>query len=105
MGEVLNTVKGGSTVPMKFEVFTGATEVTSLAAIKRFTAAEITCVGSNFITDEIEVTATGGTALRYDATGGQYIQNWATPKKPGACYRVTMTTQDDSSIAAYFKLK
>ena len=52
-----------------------------------------------------ELTTTGGTTLRYDSVAGQFIQNWQTPKKPGACYTVTMTTLDRSSISANFKLK
>jgi hypothetical protein len=51
------------------------------------------------------VTATGGTSLRYDATEGQFVFNWQTPKKPGLCYKATMTTKDGSSLSAYFKLK
>ena len=38
-------------------------------------------------------------------TGGQFIQNWATPKKPGSCYTVKMKTDDGSSISAGFILK
>jgi hypothetical protein len=104
MSGVLNTVKNGSTVPLKFELFAGATELTSTADVKSLTATQITCDTSNPI-DDIEVTATGGTSLRYDASGGQFIYNWQTPKKPGTCYRVTMTTQDGSTLVALFKLK
>ena len=104
VGGVLNTVKGGSTVPLKFEVFRGTEELTATSAIKSFTQTKIVCDGSS-PTDEVEVTTTGGTSLRYDATGGQFIQNWQTPKSPGSCYRVTMTTQDGSTISANFKLK
>ncbi|MGR2751916.1 PxKF domain-containing protein [Agromyces arachidis] len=105
MGGTWNTVKGGSTVPLKFRVFAGATELTDTAAIDRFTATPVACPGANAALDAIEFTTTGGTALRYDTTGGQFIQNWQTPKKPGACYRVTMTTDDGSSISANFLLK
>lgn len=35
MGGVLNTVKGGSTVPMKFEVFAGSTELTATSIVQR----------------------------------------------------------------------
>ena len=104
MGGVLNTVKGGSTVPLKFEVSRGTEELTATSAIKSFTQAKIACDGST-PTDEIEVTSTGGTSLRYDSTGGQFIQNWQTPKASGSCYRATMTTQDGSVISANFKLK
>ncbi|MRX44651.1 PxKF domain-containing protein [Agromyces kandeliae] len=105
MGRTWNTVKGGSTVPLKFEVFAGAKEFTDTSAIDRFTATPTTCPGADAPMDAIEFTTTGGTALRYDATAGQFVQNWATPKKPGACYTVTMTTDDGSSISAGFILK
>lgn len=52
-----------------------------------------------------EVATTGGTALRYDALGGQFIQNWKTLKTATVCYQVRMTTQDGSFIYANFKLK
>jgi hypothetical protein len=104
MNNVMNTVRGGSTVPLKFEVFAGPTELTVTSVVQSFVQTRITCDTSATI-DEIEVTSTGGTSLRYDATGGQFIQNWQTPRQAGACYRVTMTTQDGSSLVALFKLK
>ena len=45
----------------------------------------------------IEELATGGTNLRYDTTGSQFIFNWQTPKKPGTCYNVTVQMVDGSS--------
>ena len=105
MNGVWNSVKGGSTVPLKFEVFAGSTELVGTSAVASFTQKEVSCVSGSSATDEIEVTTTGGTTLRYDTTGGQFIQNWQTPKKPGTCYSVTMTTQDGSKLTALFKLK
>lgn len=105
MAGVWNTVKNGSTVPLKFEVFAGTTELTDVAVIDGFTVAGVACPGSGVAVDDIELTTTGGTALRYDSSGGQFIQNWQTPKKPGACYAVAMTTDDGSSISANFRLK
>lgn len=102
---VWNTVKGGSTVPLKFELFAGSTELTSTSAISSFKSVAISCSTSNAMTDEIEFTTTGGTSLRYDATAGQFIQNWQTPKTAGACYKVTMTAKDGSAVSALFKLK
>jgi len=104
MNNVINIVRGGSTVPLKFEIFAGPTELTSTSAVQSFVQTRITCDTSATI-DEIEVTTTGGTSLRYDTTSGQFIQNWQTPRQAGACYRVTMTTQDGSSLVAFFKLK
>ncbi|MFC7596373.1 PxKF domain-containing protein, partial [Terrabacter sp. GCM10028922] len=101
---VLNSVKGGSTVPLKFEIFSGDTELTNTSAVKSFTAKGISC-STSAVLDDIELTTTGGTSLRYDSTGGQFIQNWQTPKTVGSCIQVTMTAQDNSSLVAYFKLK
>jgi hypothetical protein len=104
MNGVLNTVKAGSTVPLKFELFSGSTELTSTSAVKSFGVAPMSC-STTAVTDDVEITTTGGTALRYDTTGGQFIQNWQTPKTAGSCYQVTMTAVDGSTIKALFKLK
>ena len=104
MNGVYNTVKGGSTVPLKFEIFAGPTELTDIANVRGLTYAETMC-NANVVTDEIELVATGGTSLRYDAASGQFIYNWKTPKAAGKCYRVTLTLMDGSSLVAYFKLK
>jgi hypothetical protein len=104
--DVLNTVKNGSTVPMKFELFAGSTELTSTSAVSSVTAKTVNCTAFNGDTeDAIEMVTTGGTSLRYDSTGGQFIYNWQTPKKPNTCYNVTMTAADGSTLTAYFKLK
>lgn len=104
MGGVHNTVKGGSTVPLKFELFAGPTELTDVASVRSFTTQRITCSG-DVLEDGIEMLATGGTSLRYNATGGQFIQNWKTPTGAGTCYRATMTAQDGSAVSALFKIK
>jgi hypothetical protein len=103
MGGVTNTVKGGSTVPLKFEVF-AANELTDVGAVDRFAVARISCATSS-VEDTIELVTTGGTSLRYDSVAGQFIQTWQTPKAAGTCYIVTMFTDDGSSLSANFKLK
>jgi hypothetical protein len=107
MGGVYNTVKNGSTVPLKFEVFRagGTNELSDTSIVNQpLTYAQINC--SSGTEDSIEsLASTNGTGLRYDVTGGLFIFNWQTPKKAGACYRVTVATKDGSSISALFKLK
>ena len=103
MNGVLNTVKNGSTVPAKFEIFAGDTELTD-PALAKFTTKQVTCSLLSPV-DDIETTATGNTSLRYDATSGQFIYNWKTPTVAGSCYTLTMTANDGSSISANFKLK
>ncbi len=105
MNGVWNVVKGGSTVPLKFEVFAGSTELTDVSVVDKFTVKGVACPTTGAITDDIELVTTGATVLRYDFTAGQFIQNWQTPKKSGVCYQVTMTTDDGSTLSANFKLK
>ncbi|GAB2766247.1 hypothetical protein GCM10027039_29050 [Terrabacter koreensis] len=106
MGGVWNTVKGGSTVPLKFEVFAGSRELTDPAVVDKFVVNKVSCSTTTASEDAVELVTTGATNLRYDPTAGQFIQNWQTPKAPGACYSVTVTTDDGStSKPAIFKLK
>src|SRR5262249_10234898 len=70
---VWNTVKGGSTVPLKFNMFAGATELTSPSDVVGFIANGIVCSGGD--ADDIEFVTTGESALRYDPTARQFIQN------------------------------
>ncbi|HKH10654.1 MAG TPA: MBG domain-containing protein [Rubrobacter sp.] len=104
MSGTLNTVKGGSTVPIKFQIFKGTAEVTDVAQVKALQAAKVNCTTATQDAVE-EFSATGATALRYDATGGQFIYNWKTPTTANTCYKVTITANDGSSKSALFKTK
>jgi hypothetical protein len=102
---VYNSVKGGSTVPIKFEIFAGIDELTDTGAIESFTAAVVACPNSNDTTYPIETLTTGNTSLRYDPIAGQFILNWKTPKSPGTCLSFTVAIRYGPSLVAYFKLK
>jgi hypothetical protein len=104
-GGVWNTVKGGSSVPLKFEAFSGTTELTTTTSVKSFTQRTVTCPSASAAADEIEIVTTGGTSLRYDTTAGHFMQNWQTPKKPGTCIQATVTLQDGTTLGANFSLK
>jgi parallel beta-helix repeat protein len=103
MGAVWNTVKGGSTVPLKFEMFNHAVEITDPAMVKSFTATQVQCPGADTPTSDIEFLTTGGTQLSYQ--DGQFLQKWQTPKKAGSCLLVTMTALDGSPLTANFVIK
>ncbi|MDQ3610312.1 MAG: HYR domain-containing protein, partial [Actinomycetota bacterium] len=64
----LNSVKGGSTLPLKFEVFAGPTELTSVDILAPISIKNIACpLGAEM--DEIELLTSGSTAVRYDTSG------------------------------------
>jgi len=107
MNNVVNTVKGGSTVPLKFNVYDcNNVERTNVSDIMYQSAqvAEYNCQ-SNVEDPMGDLPNTGATALRYDTTGHQFIQNWKTPSTKNKCYVVRMTALDGSYIQAYFKTK
>ncbi len=105
MGGVLNTVKAGATVPLKFELFQGTSEVVDPAVVTGFTATSVSCTATDTAgADAIEFTTTGATSLRYDAVAGQFVQNWKTPKVPG-CYRVGLIVGDTAVLTALFQLR
>jgi hypothetical protein len=109
MGNVWNTVKNGSTVPLKFEVFAGSTELTNVDAVDSLRAVQIACTSlPSAVEDAIEtLSSSGSTVLRYDTTSGQFIFNWQTPRSSQLpkCYQVTLITDDGSRADAFFKLK
>jgi hypothetical protein len=103
----LNTVKGGSTVPLKWQVRTpGGDFITSTSIVSSFVLTQVSCSALSTAIDEVDFTTTGGTALRYDSTANQFIQNWQTPKKAGACYRVDIAFVGGiQKLSANFQLK
>jgi hypothetical protein len=105
MDGVYNVVRSGNRVALKFEVFAGQKELTYTSVVQSFTATLVACPAGTGDTIEGRASVKGDTALRYDTAVGQFILNWQTPRQAGACYRVTMLTQDGSSLVAFFKLK
>jgi hypothetical protein len=104
---VVNTVKGGSTVPLKFNIYgCDGVERTSVSDVVGSSVQVYinNCTGG-VETPLEEVANSGATNLRYDTTGHQFIQNWQTPKGANRCYRVRMTTTDGEYIEAFFKTK
>jgi hypothetical protein len=103
---LLNTLKGGSTVPVKWKLQgQGGIEIKDVAAVdaKNIRAIPVTC--STTVALEVEFTTTGGTSLRYDSTALQYILNWQTPRQPGTCWQLDVPFVDGSVRSARFKLK
>jgi hypothetical protein len=104
-----NTVKGGSTVPLKFNLFVGGTEKTTTSGIALQAQKLSKCESDGTaVGDPVDFTTTETTSLRYSGTpgvDGQFIQNWKTSKVAAeTCYRTAVTFADGSSIYAFFKL-
>ena len=102
---VWNVVKGGSAVPLKFNIYAGSVEQTALSAVNGGSVAlyTVSCQPGNAAELAAEIDNTGGTSLRYDGT--QFIQNWKMPRTANVCYAVRMTARDGSMITGYFRTK
>lgn len=110
-GYVINTVKGGSSIPLKFKIYAETpgplTERRSVTDVLFETVqfAEYPCSQTPGFETPLEVNDPGNTSLRYDSSAGQFIQNWQTAKVANKCYQVRMTAFDGSHIDAFFKTK
>jgi hypothetical protein len=104
---VWNIVKGGSTVPIKFNIYAGTVQRTDVAAVVGQSIAlyQVNCQTPGVDDTLDEVVNTGSTSLRFDGSGAQFIQNWQTPKGANQCFLVQMTALDGSKLQAYFKTK
>jgi hypothetical protein len=104
-GQALNVVKGGSTIPLKFEVWDGETELTSTDAIAGLTVQPVACWGLPSVVEVLGEPATEDSRLRYDDEAGQFVQTWRSPRTSGECYAVTVATRGGSSSTALFRTR
>lgn len=103
--KILNTVKNGSTVPLKFEIFSGATELTTTSSVVQpLIATKVNC-GTGAEEATVEILGSGATALRYDTTTGQFVYNWKTPTQKSTCWDVKVVALDGTEIQTHFSLK
>lgn len=87
-----NSVKGGSTVPLKWEAFAGAAELTAPSSVASVRTA---VCGSSTSTP-----AQGQVTYR----DGKFQFDWTVPRQKG-CRTVTVTMDDGSSLTARFQVR
>jgi len=107
---IVNTIRSGQAVALKFEVFDeNGQELTDTAIVDTFTQESINCdTLQDEDSDAVEepLTDVGNTQLTYDQDSGQFVKHWKTPpRQPNTCWVVELTTTDGSSISAYFRLR
>lgn len=102
MGGVVNSVRAGSAVPMKFSL--GGDQGLDIIA-SGFPKVTFTACTTGALVDEIESTVTaGGSSLAYDAVAGQYVYVWKTDKSwAGKCGTFALKLDDGQTRTALFK--
>jgi hypothetical protein len=95
--KIWNSAKGGSTVPLKFRVYSVATgaEITTVTGISARVLTLASCT-PGVIESDLLPGETGGTSLRYSE--GQFIFNWQVPKAPNKCYQVLVESPDGNRV-------
>jgi len=104
MNGVLNQVKAGSAIPVKFSL--GGNMSLNIFAPGYPNSQQIEC-NSTALIDTIETTVTaGGSSLTYDPIANQYIYVWKTQKSwANTCRQLTVKLIDDTIHTANFKFK
>ena len=95
----VNTVKAGSTVPIKFSL--GGNQGLGVL-VGTPLAVKYNC-DSGVPTDEIETVSTANSGLTF--TSGVYQYNWKTAKNATGCFRFELRLTDGSIHVALFKLR
>jgi hypothetical protein len=99
---VVNSVKAGSAVPLKWSVG----RVSALSSAVSVQWSTVSCITLTGTSTAIDSTTTGDSTLRYDASAGQFIDNVATQAAwAGTCSQLTLTLDDGTTHRAYFSFK
>src|SRR5690349_7092744 len=99
---VVNLLKAGSAVPLKFSL--GGNYGLNVLAASSAMSSAYACNGG--AEDAVEETVNAGASrFTYDATVGQYIYVWKTDKTwVGTCRKLTVSFRDGTAKHALFKL-
>jgi hypothetical protein len=100
-GGVVNVVKGGQVVPLRWRLTESGKAVTILSSAKP-TFATKPCSATS-PTDQIEQTAASASGLR-NLGNGNYEYNWKTPASKGVCGELRLDVGDGVLHTAQFRL-
>ena len=91
----VSVFKGGSTIPVKFQLRDAAGQIVQVATATWTTPSAGSATAAAISEEAYSLTATSGGAYRWDATAQQHIYNWSTKgMKTGQYYRIGVTLDD-----------
>ncbi|MDQ1611368.1 MAG: large repetitive protein [Pyrinomonadaceae bacterium] len=101
---VVNTVKAGSAIPIKFSL--SGNKGLDIFAVDFPASGTIACNSNDPAVDLSEIDTPGNSGLSYDAGSGQYQYNWKTLKAwEGTCRQLVVKLNDGTEHRANFKFK
>ncbi|HEX8456755.1 MAG TPA: immunoglobulin-like domain-containing protein [Pyrinomonadaceae bacterium] len=101
---VVNTVKAGSAIPIKFSL--SGNKGLNIFPANSPASGSVACNTSDPVVDLTQIDTTGASTLTYDAGSDQYHYNWKTLKAwEGTCRQLVVTLNDGTEHRANFKFK
>ncbi|HEY9401413.1 MAG TPA: immunoglobulin-like domain-containing protein [Pyrinomonadaceae bacterium] len=101
---VLNTVKAGSAIPIKFSL--SGNKGLNIFGADSPASGMVACNSADPAVDLTEIDTPGASGLTYDAASDRYHYNWKTLKAwEGTCRQLVVTLNDGSQHRANFKFK
>ena len=101
---VVNAVKAGRAVPVKFSL--DGDRGLNIFASGSPTSQQVTCDAQSPVSDVEQTMTAGGSSLSYDAASDTYTYVWKTSAAwAGTCRRLEVRLIDGSSHIASFKFK
>lgn len=103
----VNTIKAGSTIPVKWQLPDGnGSFISNLSAVKTLQFQQSNCQGLSALENAVTTESSGSTGLHYDTSENIFIYNWKTDKSMvGKCYTLNLNLNDGNSYKANFTLK
>jgi hypothetical protein len=99
---VLNVVKAGSAIPVKFRL--GADYGLAIIAAQYPISKPMSCSATSGTDPLTETVTAGGSSLSYDAAANQYVYVWKTEKSwAGSCRQLTVRLIDGTEHVANFQ--
>ena len=104
---VINTVKAGSAVPVKFSLGVPAGLNIFVSGSPSYSLAPCIPNAPSDAVEELVTSSTGNNVLTYDSASGRYTYVWQTPRtlKAGTCVRLQLSFDDGSKKYALFQMK
>lgn len=103
---MMNVVKAGRTVPVKYSLLdANGAFISDLASFGSLLSAPVACDSSGSGPME-KANSAGSTTIRYDTASNQFIYNWKTDSSwAGSCRALQLTLNDGTQHLAMFQFK
>jgi alpha-tubulin suppressor-like RCC1 family protein len=102
---VINEMKAGRSIPVKFRLSDADGPITDTAAVTHIIVRKSSVCTKTASAEAVEGEVAGSTAgLRYDPGAEQFVFTWQTDRKTKGCFELELMTNDGAKHVAWFKL-